>query len=78
MVSVLNTIKMYPIKWLILLCYMNFSSVKIVRKVKKEFLLPNAIVPAVLLFMVGLTTLTTSSLQPLFPPGSITHNPALV
>lgn len=78
MVNVLNTIKMYTIKWLLLLCYMNFSSVKIVRKVKKEFLLPNAIVPAELLFMVGLTTLTTSSLQPLFPPGSITHNPALV
>lgn len=77
MVNVLNTIKMCTIKWLIL-CYMNFSSVKIVRKVKKEFPLPNAIVPAVLLFMVGLTILTATSLQPPFPPGSITHNPVFV
>ena len=40
--NVLNTIKMYTVKWLILCC-VNFSSVKIVRKVKKEFPLPSAI-----------------------------------
>lgn len=56
MVNVLNTIKMCTMKWLIL-CYVNVSSVKGVRKVKKEFPLPSARVPAALLFMLGLTIL---------------------
>lgn len=56
MVNVLNITKMCTVKWLILY-YVNFSSIKIIRKVKKILPLPSAVVPTVLLFMLGLAIL---------------------